>query len=85
MCIDYFKKLQGIRFGDAIIQFGSICAGNFKDLSQISEVVKHRQNNNITVKVLRKGREYDMTLTPKIWSGRGLLGCNVTFLDTIEW
>lgn len=51
---------------------------------QIGEVVKHRQDNNVLVKVLRNNRLHEMTLIPRTWSGRGLLGCNIVLCDTIE-
>ena len=67
----------GIRIDDEILEFGSINSGNFKELKQISELVAHRQNQPIALKVKRHGRIHEITLTPKVWSGRGLLGCNI--------
>lgn len=67
----------GIRNEDEILEFGSINYDNFKELKQISELVMHRQNQPINVKVKRQGRNVDITLVPKTWSGRGLLGCNI--------
>lgn len=67
----------GIRINDEILEFGSINAGNFKELKQISELVTHRQSQPIALKVKRHGRIHEITLVPKVWSGRGLLGCNI--------
>lgn len=67
----------GIRIDDEILEFGSINQSNFKELKQISELVTHRQNQPIPLKVKRHGRIHDITLVPKVWSGRGLLGCNI--------
>lgn len=67
----------GIRKDDEILEFGSINYDNFTELKQISELVMHRQNQPIALKIKRQGRNLDITLTPKTWSGRGLLGCNI--------
>lgn len=67
----------GIRSDDEILEFGSINHDNFKELKQVSELVMHRQNQSINLKVNRQGRNIDITLIPKTWSGRGLLGCNI--------
>lgn len=67
----------GIRKDDEILEFGSINHDNFTELKQVSDLVMHRQNQPIALKVKRQGRNLDITLIPKTWSGRGLLGCNI--------
>lgn len=67
----------GIQKDDEILEFGSINNDNFKELNQIIELVKHRQNQPIALKVKRNATTVDITLVPKTWSGRGLLGCNI--------
>lgn len=62
---------------DEIIEFGSLNTTNFKELGQIAEIVKHRENQTIVVKVQRNKRVHELKLIPKPWSGRGLLGCNI--------
>lgn len=74
----------GIRMGDEILEFGSINSGNFKELKQISELVAHRQNQPIALKAKRNGRIHDITLVPKVWSGRGLLGCNIVISNPTQ-
>lgn len=74
---------SGIRKDDEIVEFGSINAGNFIDLKQIGELVMHRQNQQIGLKVKRFDQLLELTLIPKVWSGRGLLGCNIV-LTTIN-
>lgn len=69
--------LQGIQLHDEIIEFGSLNTTNFKGLGQIAEIVKHRENQTIVVKVQRDNRVQELQLIPKPWSGRGLLGCNI--------
>lgn len=72
---------QGIRLGDEIISVGSVSAENFKDLLQIGEVIRHRQNQSIEVVVNRDNKIIRLDLVPKIWSGRGLLGCNIVVME----
>ncbi|XP_055531566.1 26S proteasome non-ATPase regulatory subunit 9 [Wyeomyia smithii] len=72
----------GIALRDEIIEFGTVNAGNFRDLSQIAVVVRSCENRTIQVKVRRDGALLDLLLTPKSWSGRGLLGCNIVPIES---
>lgn len=74
----------GLRDKDDILEFGSVNISNFKDLTQIGELVKHRQNQQVALKIRRNNRVHDVTLIPKTWSGRGLLGCNIVLIDSVE-
>ncbi|KAH8417724.1 hypothetical protein KR222_004815 [Zaprionus bogoriensis] len=68
----------GLRVGDKIMRFGSINRSNFTDsLTQIGEVVRNMQNQNVQLKIKRDEQLLDLVLVPKTWSGRGLLGCNI--------
>lgn len=67
----------GIQVRDQITAFGTITCSNFKDLAQIGELVKNSQNQQVRVKVKRDNKFEELILVPKIWPGRGLLGCNV--------
>lgn len=67
----------GIQVRDKFLAFGSITAVNFKDLAQIGDLVKSSVNREIRVKVKRDDKIEELILVPKIWSGRGLLGCNI--------
>lgn len=71
----------GIRKDDFILEFGSLNAENFKDLKQIADIVMHRQNQTIQLKVRRDDKNHELALVPKTWSGRGLLGCNIVVID----
>lgn len=73
-------ETAGIRENDEIIEFGSVNGNNFKNMAQIAEVVRHRQNQQITIKAKRNSRIHDLILVPKIWAGRGLLGCNIVLV-----
>ncbi|XP_016118552.1 26S proteasome non-ATPase regulatory subunit 9-like, partial [Sinocyclocheilus grahami] len=67
----------GLRVGDEIIEFGSINTQNFRNLRDVASVVQHSEGKSIRVGVIRSGQEEHLHLTPKQWSGRGLLGCNL--------
>lgn len=69
--------LAGIKVGDRILSFGTINSTNFVILAQIGVLVKNSENRVVNVKVVRDGQTLDLKLTPKSWSGRGLLGFNI--------
>lgn len=74
-------ETAGLRVDDEIIEFGSVNATNFVDLKQIGEIVMHRQNQHIALKIRRRNGLQELTLIPKPWSGRGLLGCNIVLAN----
>lgn len=69
----------GLRIGDKILQFGSVLKRNTlkENLGKATqECVGHSENEPIKVVVYRNGEGMlNLTLTPRKWSGRGLLGC----------
>lgn len=67
----------GLRVGDEIIELGSVNTQNFRNLRDIASVVQHSEGKSLRVGLLRSGQEMHLSLTPKQWSGRGLLGCNL--------
>lgn len=67
----------GLKIGDQIIEFGSVTHSNFTSLNAIAQVVQHSRNRPVRVVVLRDGSEIVLSLTPREWDGRGLLGCNL--------
>ncbi|XP_033726761.1 26S proteasome non-ATPase regulatory subunit 9-like [Pecten maximus] len=67
----------GLKVGDAILEFGSITAIKFQSLQNIASVVQHSKDNALKVIVRRNNTDKSLNLTPKTWSGRGLLGCNI--------
>lgn len=70
---------------DLIMEFGSVNAQNFKGLKDIGVVVESSRNKPIIVKVKRSEHQnIALTLTPRPWTGKGLLGCNVVPLETVE-
>ncbi|XP_034026276.1 26S proteasome non-ATPase regulatory subunit 9 [Thalassophryne amazonica] len=69
--------VAGLRFGDEVIQFGSVNTDNFQNLHNIASVVQHSEGKPLCVTVVRDGQRVQLSLTPQRWSGRGLLGCNI--------
>uniref|UniRef100_A0A914VB28 26S proteasome non-ATPase regulatory subunit 9 n=1 Tax=Plectus sambesii TaxID=2011161 RepID=A0A914VB28_9BILA len=67
----------GLKNDDVIIQFGSLHAGNFKKLDQIGEIVRNSVEKRVRVTVLRDGHVIRMALSPRQWTGQGLLGCTI--------
>ncbi|XP_076055808.1 26S proteasome non-ATPase regulatory subunit 9 [Oratosquilla oratoria] len=73
--------LGGLKVNDLVIKFGSVSNENFENLSSVGRVVQHSQNSPIKVTVQRQGKNVTLTVTPRVWSGKGLLGCNLVPLD----
>ncbi|KAL3991036.1 PDZ domain family protein [Acanthocheilonema viteae] len=67
----------GLKDGDQLIQFGSLHAGNFTDIKELSIIVQNSINRPIRVTVLRNDRPIRLELVPQTWSGKGTLGCSV--------
>ncbi|KAM4578113.1 26S proteasome non-ATPase regulatory subunit 9 [Fundulus diaphanus] len=71
----------GLKVGDEVIEFGSVNTSNFQNLQNIAAVVQHSEGKPLRVAVIRGGQKVQMSLTPRRWSGRGLLGCNIVPLQ----
>lgn len=69
---------------DLILEFGSVNASNFRTVQDIGTVVQHSQGHSVSVRVKRNDKMLRLSLTPRMWSGRGLLGCNVIPVETVE-
>ncbi|XP_071958063.1 26S proteasome non-ATPase regulatory subunit 9-like [Antedon mediterranea] len=65
------------KVGDEVVSFGSVHKDNFKNIQAIGSIVQNSQGKPIRVVVLRNSKKTVLSLTPKKWSGRGLLGCNI--------
>ena len=67
----------GIRAGDLVVEFGTQNNSNFKSLMDIGQLVTNSQNKNVRIKLIRNHQMITLTLVPKLWSGKGLLGCKM--------
>ena len=59
----------GLKMGDRILSFGT----EERTLANLAKLV--HANQTIKVVVERGGTVVQLSLTPHVWSGRGLLGC----------
>ena len=66
-----------LKNGDLLLEFGSVNISNFNNVSDIGKVVQHSEGTRVSVQVLRGDNEVGVSLIPKRWGGRGLLGCMV--------
>lgn len=74
------SEMAGIRVNDEILQFGSITTNNFSNLGQIAEIMRHSENQQLEIRVKRNNRVHVLSLIPKKWAGRGLVGCNLSLI-----
>ncbi|XP_023245269.1 26S proteasome non-ATPase regulatory subunit 9 [Copidosoma floridanum] len=77
-------ELAGIQTEDLILEFGSITSSNFNSLKDIGSIVENSRYKNVAVKIKRGSNTFALTLIPRPWSGKGLLGCNVVPLESVE-
>ncbi|KAK3105800.1 hypothetical protein FSP39_006016 [Pinctada imbricata] len=71
----------GLEAGDEILSFGSVTCNNFQNMSNIASVVQHSKDKPLNVKVRRKGKDFNVSLTPQTWNGRELLGYGIIHLN----
>ena len=67
----------GMKSGDLVVEFGTQNNSNFKSLMDIGQLVTNSQNKNVRIKLIRNHQLITLTLVPKLWSGKGLLGCKM--------
>jgi len=68
----------GLRAGDFVTRFGAVRFADFQTDDGFSKVSKQViEDKPIRIAVIRDGNRKTFTLTPKKWSGQGLLGCHL--------
>ncbi|XP_025269355.1 26S proteasome non-ATPase regulatory subunit 9 isoform X2 [Camponotus floridanus] len=77
-------EIAGIQVEDLILEFGSIHYRNFKSLTDIGKLVENSRYKVINLKIKRGSNVIVLSLTPRPWVGKGLLGCNVIPLEIVE-
>ncbi|KAH9305122.1 hypothetical protein KI387_009526, partial [Taxus chinensis] len=65
--------LDGIQLGDQILKFG-IVEGGDNLVPRLAREGQTNQGRAIPVIVIRRGAQVHLNVTPRVWSGRGLLG-----------
>ena len=76
-------ELAGLHVGDLVCRIGTIRKENFRTMQDVASLVNNSENRSITLLVQRANTKEQQTvsLTPKKWSGNGLLGCKLTPLN----
>lgn len=75
--------LGGLCENDKIIQFGSINASNFTDVTQLHNIVRHSVGQQIQVRVKRDRHVQNFAVVPRPWAQPGLLGCQIIRLNPL--
>jgi len=70
---------DGLQRGDQILKFGSVDGGE-NLVSRLAREGQTNQGSAIPVIVMRRGVQVNLNVTPRPWSGRGLLGCHFRWL-----
>ncbi|MCO5556020.1 hypothetical protein L7F22_009564 [Adiantum nelumboides] len=68
--------LDGLMVGDQLIKFGSVEGGD-NLLMRLGREGRMNEGNAVPVAVLRRGVQLQLIVTPRQWSGPGLLGCHI--------
>ena len=64
---------DGLQLGDLVVQFGSVAKGGDL-LSRLSYEAQSNVGKPVPVAIMRHGSPLTLTVTPRQWQGRGLLG-----------
>ena len=76
----------GLQVNDELLEVGSVNEKNFTSLLDIKAVIESSEDKRVRVLLQRKGPDGNVKLvltglTPKRWSGEGLVGCTVFPLE----
>jgi len=78
-------EIDGLRVGDRVCAVGNVMWG-FEDpsaspppemLRDATRTFAENENSVVRVVVLRRGERVAVEVTPRAWSGRGLVGCHM--------
>ncbi|RYR19922.1 hypothetical protein Ahy_B03g064874 isoform B [Arachis hypogaea] len=72
---------DGLQLGDQILKFGSVEAGD-NLLQRLSSEAQSNVDRTVPVIIIRQGTVINLTVTPRTWQGRGLMGyaCSAYYL-----
>ncbi|KAM0853765.1 hypothetical protein ACQ4PT_050879 [Festuca glaucescens] len=71
--------VDGLLLGDEIVKFGSVEAGDRLQERLVSEALSN-EGNQVSLLINRQGSPMNLTITPRKWHGRGLMGCHFRIL-----
>lgn len=64
---------DGLQLGDQVVKFGNVEIGE-NLLQRLAAEVQKNQSTAVPLVVMRQGALITLSVTPRAWSGRGLLG-----------
>ncbi|XP_071698783.1 uncharacterized protein [Rutidosis leptorrhynchoides] len=70
---------DGLQLGDQIVKFGNVEYGD-NLLSKLASEARMNEGRPVPLLLMRQGTLINLTVTPRTWRGRGLLGCNFRIL-----
>lgn len=70
---------DGLQLGDLIVKFGNVESGD-NVLPRLASEGQANQGHPVPVVLMRQGTQINLTVTPRAWQGRGLLGCHFRIL-----
>lgn len=68
----------GLMLGDEIIQCGHVTAQTPNSLETMGALVMEHEDQEVNLFIRRHDETMKLTLHPKKWDGRGLLGCHLS-------
>ncbi|CAI9098838.1 OLC1v1035557C1 [Oldenlandia corymbosa var. corymbosa] len=66
---------DGLQLGDQVLKFGTVEYGE-NLLQRLAAEVQSNQGHAVPMLILRQGAKVNLTVTPRAWQGRGLMGCH---------
>lgn len=66
-------SVDGLQLGDEIVKFGNVEAGDQLQERLMSEALSN-EDSQVSLVIIRQGSAVNLTITPRKWHGRGLLG-----------
>lgn len=70
---------DGLQLGDQVVKFGNVQSGE-NLLQRLAAEAQSNQGCAVSMTVIRQGGMTNVQVTPRVWQGRGLLGCNFRIL-----
>lgn len=64
---------DGVQLGDQVVKFGDVESGD-NLVQRLAAEAQRNQGRAISVVVMRQGSLVNLSVTPRAWEGRGLLG-----------
>ncbi|XP_074368757.1 uncharacterized protein LOC141708845 [Apium graveolens] len=70
---------DGLQLGDQIVKFGTVEFGDAL-LPKLAAEAQTNRGHAVPLVVKRQGALINLSVTPRVWQGRGLLGCHFSIL-----